>query len=168
MFVCAFHDFYSGAPAYVTRYSEIDYTDLMRDECMWTMVEWQRQGKPKCLKKRLHQSNPVPNKSHKHHHVTETDSQLIFTYTRSEKYTLSSVTVINYERGENLYCTFQSGKYSRSKRRHGSIECRGQLKSDGTRAETRFRLSAKRKSPFKSAGGFSSVDYWQPRCAHQR
>jgi len=28
----------------------------------------------------------------------------------------------------------------------------GQLKCDGTRAETRFRLSAKRKSPFKSAG----------------
>ena len=31
--------------------------------------------------------------------------------------------------------------------------CRGQLKCDGTRAETRFRLSAKRTSPFKSAGG---------------
>ena len=30
--------------------------------------------------------------------------------------------------------------------------CRGQLKCDGTRAETRFRLSAKRTSPFKSAG----------------
>ena len=30
---------------------------------------------------------------------------------------------------------------------------RGQLKRDGTRAETRFRLSAKRTSPFKSAGG---------------
>ena len=29
---------------------------------------------------------------------------------------------------------------------------RGQLKSDGTRAETRFRLSVKRTSPFKSAG----------------
>ena len=44
----------------------------------------------------------------------------------------------------------------------------GQLKCDGTRAETRFRLSAKRTSPFKSAGGVSSFDYWQPRCAHQR
>jgi hypothetical protein len=73
------------------------------------------------------------------------------------------------------------------------------LKCDGTRAETRFRLSAKRTSPFKSAGasvqstsgrrgvrisvsnagytmfrgsvkgtGYGSVDYWQPRCAHQR
>ena len=30
---------------------------------------------------------------------------------------------------------------------------RGQLKCDGTRAETKFRLSAKRTSPFKSAGG---------------
>ena len=29
---------------------------------------------------------------------------------------------------------------------------RHQLKCDGTRAETRFRLSAKRTSPFKSAG----------------
>ena len=29
---------------------------------------------------------------------------------------------------------------------------RGQLKCDGTRAETRFRLSAKRTSPFKSEG----------------
>jgi hypothetical protein len=32
------------------------------------------------------------------------------------------------------------------------IMSRGQLKCDGTRAETRFRLSAKRTSPFKSAG----------------
>jgi len=44
---------------------------------------------------------------------------------------------------------------------------RGQLKCDGTRAETRFRLSAKRTSTFKSTEGVSSVDYWQPRCAHQ-
>jgi hypothetical protein len=43
--------------------------------------------------------------------------------------------------------------------------CRGQLKCDGTRAVTKFRLSAKRASPFKSAEGVSSVDYWQPRCA---
>jgi len=46
--------------------------------------------------------------------------------------------------------------------------CILRLKCGGTRAETRFRLSAKRTSPFKSAGGVSSVDYWQPRCAHQR
>ena len=31
--------------------------------------------------------------------------------------------------------------------------CRLRLKPDGTRAETRFRLWAKRTSPFKSAGG---------------
>jgi len=31
-------------------------------------------------------------------------------------------------------------------------ECRLCLKCDGTRAETRFRLSAKQMSPFKSAG----------------
>jgi len=31
--------------------------------------------------------------------------------------------------------------------------CRGQLKCDGTRADTRFRLSAQRTRPFKSAGG---------------
>ena len=43
--------------------------------------------------------------------------------------------------------------------RHGISNCsqcittgRGQLKCDGKRAETRFRLSAKRTSPFKSAG----------------
>jgi len=43
------------------------------------------------------------------------------------------------------------------------------LKPDGTHTETRFRLSAKRTSPFKSArGGVSSVDYRQPRCAHQQ
>jgi hypothetical protein len=40
------------------------------------------------------------------------------------------------------------------------------LKCDGTRAETRFRLLTKRTSPFKSAGGVSSIDYWQASCAH--
>ena len=33
-----------------------------------------------------------------------------------------------------------------------TVTCRLRLKSDGTRAETRFRLSAKGTSPFKSAG----------------
>jgi len=33
-----------------------------------------------------------------------------------------------------------------------TVQGRGQLKCDGTRAETRIRLSAKRTSPFKSAG----------------
>jgi hypothetical protein len=32
------------------------------------------------------------------------------------------------------------------------------LKCDGTRAENRSRFSAKRTSPFKSAGGVSSID----------
>jgi hypothetical protein len=37
--------------------------------------------------------------------------------------------------------------------KQGNTEAvRGQLKCDGTRAETRFRVSAKRTSPFKSAG----------------
>jgi len=35
---------------------------------------------------------------------------------------------------------------------------RGQLKCDGTCAKTRFRLSAKRTSPFKSAGGVRLVE----------
>ena len=47
--------------------------------------------------------------------------------------------------------------------RESDIDIRLRLKCDGTRAETRFRLSAKRTSPFKSAreGGVvvSSVDY---------
>jgi len=42
------------------------------------------------------------------------------------------------------------------------------LKRDGTHPETRFCLSAKRRSPFKVVGGVSSVDYWQPRRVHQR
>ena len=33
-----------------------------------------------------------------------------------------------------------------------SVQCRLRLKSDGTRAENRFRLSAKRTSPFKPVG----------------
>jgi len=42
-----------------------------------------------------------------------------------------------------LYLSSPSGR---------SFLVRGQLKCDGTSAETRFRLSAKRTSPFKSAG----------------
>ena len=36
--------------------------------------------------------------------------------------------------------------------KQGGLSSRGQLKCDGTRAETKFRLSAKRTSLFKSAG----------------
>ena len=45
--------------------------------------------------------------------------------------------------------------------------CRGQLKCDGTHAETRFRLSGRngRVHLNRPVGGVSSVDCWQPRCA---
>ena len=49
-----------------------------------------------------------------------------------------------------------------------SYSVRARLKRDSTCAEIRFGLSAKRTSPFKLAGGVSSVDCWQPRCAHKR
>jgi len=48
------------------------------------------------------------------------------------------------------------------------ITSKARLKHDGTRVETRFGLSAKQRSQFKLGGGVSSVDYWQPRCAHQQ
>ena len=52
---------------------------------------------------------------------------------------------------------------------HSSATSRACLKRDGTSADTRFGLSAQRTSPFKLAGGgVSSVDCWQPSCAHQR
>ena len=51
---------------------------------------------------------------------------------------------------------------------NNSHQGRLRLKCDGTRSETRFRLSSKRTSPFESAGDVSSVDHWQPRCALQR
>jgi len=35
----------------------------------------------------------------------------------------------------------------------GELSCRARLKRDGTRAETRFGLSAKWTSPFKLVGG---------------
>jgi len=51
---------------------------------------------------------------------------------------------------------------------HKTAYIRLRLKCDGTRTGTRFCPLAKRTRPFKSAGGVSSVDYWQPSCAHQR
>ena len=52
---------------------------------------------------------------------------------------------------------------------HSTLRSWARSKSYGTCTETRFGLSSKRTSPSKSAGlGVSSVDYWQPRCAHQR
>ena len=38
---------------------------------------------------------------------------------------------------------------------------------DCTRAETRFRLSPETDESIQIGGGVSSVDCWQPRCAHQ-
>jgi len=70
---------------------------------------------------------------------------------------------------ENLTIYFSSSDfYSRLFLSSTHIEGLLRLKCDGTRAETRFRLSAKRTCPFKSAGGVSLVDYWQPSCVHQR
>jgi len=45
-----------------------------------------------------------------------------------------------------------SGLCSFSSRKYPGTEGRTRLKRDGTRAETRFGLSAKRTSPFKLAG----------------
>ena len=59
-------------------------------------------------------------------------------------------------------CSFEMASFNyQITRRHvpGTVilpwrqSCRLRLKCDGTRAETRFRLSAKRTSPFQSAGG---------------
>jgi hypothetical protein len=36
-----------------------------------------------------------------------------------------------------------------------------------TCAETTFRLTTKWTRPFKTPVKYSSLDYWQPRCAHQ-
>ena len=45
---------------------------------------------------------------------------------------------------------------------------RGQLKCDGTRSETRFNLSAKRTSPFKSAGASVQSTTGSRSVRHQR
>ena len=52
---------------------------------------------------------------------------------------------------------------------HVRMRTSNPLKIEASCAETRFRLSAKRTSPFKSAGGrqFSRL-LAQPRFAHQR
>jgi len=47
--------------------------------------------------------------------------------------------------------------FGQSAHNGGKVVSRGQLKCDGTRAEIKFHLSAKRTSPFKSAGGGASV-----------
>ena len=64
----------------------------------------------------------------------------------------------NYDRWPEQYglflCSFPSWRLREGlseRLRHVSV-CRLRLKCDGTRAEIRFRLSAKRTSPFKSTG----------------
>jgi len=52
--------------------------------------------------------------------------------------------------GDTLSCQNYFNGFSHSSR--GQFRVRLRLKCDGTRAETRFRLSAKRTSQFKSAG----------------
>ena len=55
---------------------------------------------------------------------------------------------------QDRQCAFDMKERSRDHCRRGkAVSIRDQLKCDGTRAETRFRLSAKRRSPFKSVGG---------------
>jgi len=52
-----------------------------------------------------------------------------------------------------LHANASSGRYAdKCWRTDGHYEGIARSKRDGTRAETRFRLSAKRTSPFKSAG----------------
>ena len=52
-----------------------------------------------------------------------------------------------------LHCTEATDESSGKCPTHGlPVYCRGQLKCDGTRAETRFCLPAKWRSPFKSTG----------------
>ena len=76
--------------------------------------------------------------------------------------------------GINHVVVFAAPDVSRNARRTREeyptilFDSRLRLKCDGTRVETRFRLSAKRAIPFKPAGGVSSVDYWKPSCAGQR
>jgi len=46
------------------------------------------------------------------------------------------------------------------------VDCVWNVMSHAQKPDFVFR--AKRTCPFKSVGGVSSAEYWQPRCAHQR
>jgi hypothetical protein len=59
---------------------------------------------------------------------------------------VTAVAWVQYQAGPCRIYVVQSGSET------GCSPSRGQLKCDGTRPETRFRLSAKQTSPFKSAG----------------
>jgi len=58
-----------------------------------------------------------------------------------------------------LYRYTEHSGYHAMSRRMQAV-CIALAERDGTRAETGFRLSPKRTSPFKSVGGVSSVDCW--------
>jgi hypothetical protein len=89
------------------------------------------------------------------------------------------VSRVDHKNPATVYVTFHSFLFSslhagerpatrpRLLYHQGKTRSRLRLKCDGTHADTRFRLSAKRTSPFKLVGAVSSVDYWQPRCVHQ-
>jgi len=51
----------------------------------------------------------------------------------------------------STYSEYVERGQNKKERKKEIVESRGQLKCDGIRAGTRFRLSAKRTSPFKSA-----------------
>jgi hypothetical protein len=64
---------------------------------------------------------------------------------------LVSTTGLNFTLKESYFSFDLYGFLSRSEVKN-AFRCRLRLKCDGTRAETRFRLSAKRTSPFKLEG----------------
>jgi hypothetical protein len=81
--------------------------------------------------------------SHQHPLLTLTE-YMFFTFCERPDFTDSCIlcTCVYVESGKTGPCTLNGT----------NLPCRPRLKCDGTRAETRFRLSAKRTSPFKSAG----------------
>jgi hypothetical protein len=64
----------------------------------------------------------------------------------------SELTLSRQQPKELAHLDFSNFKKISASTEEESRIARGQLKCDGTRAETRFCLSAKRTSPFKSAG----------------
>ena len=68
----------------------------------------------------------------------------------SETSAIRTQTPGNYPKRNKLH--LEHGESSKTRKIHIRLSSRGQLKCDGTRAANRFRLSAKRTSPFKSTG----------------
>jgi hypothetical protein len=91
--------------------------------------------------------------------VKESSPVFCYCLLLTKKHRLSSVTAFYLQRNSLLSTLFlknvQSVSFLQSLNylwSHKSTAGRLHLKCDGTRAETIFRLSAKRMSPFKSAG----------------